>query len=90
MALAGEDLELFAIVRFGTPEPPFGLEPGYPLMDHLILFQSSAGPADRRGIVVGVADSAIVFVRTICTGPPEDAFDDYGPYTIVLKGPAYR
>jgi len=82
--------QLFAVLQFNSPRPAFGA-PGYPVLDHLILLEDpDAEETPRLGIQLGVKDGKIVWLSHICIGPPELAFDVIDPYTVVLRGPAYR
>ena len=88
--LTQNKLSLYGVARFGTPQPPYGNEPGYPLMEQMILFEFSAGGTPRIGLIVGVANGGIVYTRHICVGPPEQALTFYGQTQLILRGPAYQ
>ncbi len=88
--LVQNKLSLYGVARFATPQPPYTNEAGYPSLEHIVLFEFSAGGVPRIGLIAGVTDSKVVFTRHICVGPPEEALTFYGPSTLILRGPAYQ
>ena len=81
---------LYGVVQFSTPQPPYKKEPGYPLMDHLLLWEVVVGSNNPQGIALGLRNGSIVYQRATCGGPVQAILNDFDYYRVILRGPAYQ
>jgi hypothetical protein len=79
---------LYGAARLEPSQPLFRNEPGFPTLDHLILFEFAQPSHPRLAIGLGVWQGQIVAVLGLDSGPPESLLDNYEPYEIILRGPA--
>jgi hypothetical protein len=86
--IVAADLDLFAVIRLDPPVPLYRDAPDYPTIDHVILLQQKEGI--HLGHLLAVREGRIVWKSIVCAGPPEENIDRFGPYRVILKGPAYH
>jgi hypothetical protein len=83
--------ELFAVIQAGATKPLYD-EPGYPIVDHMIVAEFRPNPGQRFAIRFSLARGRIVAMNSGCGQQPENLNlnRDLEAYEVILRGPAYR
>jgi len=84
-------LELFAVIRADVPKPLYD-EPGYPVIDHMIVAEFETNPGQRFAMRFSLSGGRIVAMNGGCGQQPENLnLNRYvGDYKVILRGPAYQ
>jgi len=87
------ELELFAVLELDLPGPLFD-EPGMPVLDHAIIFQSEEPGIGRVGHMLGTSGESVVYLESLCGALPETYFTDrqqiQDHHEVILQGPAFQ
>ena len=90
-SVVGVAPDLFAVIRAGAAKPLYN-EPGYPVVDHMIVVEFTPNSGQRFAVRFSLGRGRIVAVNNSCGQPPENLnlsryIEDY---QVILRGPAYR